>query len=86
MAGHQHVQGDVIEALRLMECSKLSLHEDGDERQTQDVMSAIYSNIRDMLLRSPTGLTWADIQQCTSRFEVRLQNQRRLLLLSYLES
>lgn len=64
------VQGDVIEALRLMECSKLSLHEEGDERQTQDNMSAIYSKIRDALLRSPSGLSWTDIRQHTSSFEV----------------
>ncbi|KAK9828231.1 hypothetical protein WJX74_004646 [Apatococcus lobatus] len=63
-------QGDVIEALRLMECSKLSLHEEGDERQTQDTMSAIYSKIRDALLRSPSGLSWTDIRQHTSSFEV----------------
>ena len=66
------VQGDVIEALRLMECSKLSLHEEGEERQTQDVMSAIYSKIRDALLRTPdnSGLSWAEIRQYTSSFQV----------------
>ncbi len=54
-----------------MECSKISLHEDGDERPIQDAMSAIYSKIRDALLCSPAGLSWAEIRQYTTSFEVQ---------------
>ena len=56
-------QADVDEALRLMQMSKISLHDDeGRRRAVEDPISAIYGRIREDILRNEKDTySWEEV-------------------------
>ena len=68
-------QADVDEALRLMQMSKYSLHDDESKaHKTEDPIIAIYGKIRGAILREQKQIyTWEEVTQLCSTFTVSFE-------------